>query len=262
MTDGPPSVKPDFDMPDWMWIAKWMFEGAHLTQLYLEDEASRILIPPNTPHPIQNSEGENNDNASTASTISDSHTTPIRTAPRTAPQVYYISAGDERGQWYFAGDRLDIHQVETIRNLDDEQRYQLAMSRSRKKNEPIDSTVTNLLLLSRGNRNVSQIVSSMRRNILPPLNQGLGVAMLKAVANPSDATWSTIESDDHADTWCFGPNFIMDGYTGQVCDVSGFDHEVKNKEIKVGTGLTIFEDPETGRPRLLQVDQGLDFTEY
>jgi hypothetical protein len=53
----------------------------------------------------------------------------------------------------------------------------------------------------------------------------------------------------------------MDGYTGQVCDVSGFDHEVENREIRIGTRLTVFEDPETGKPRLLQVDQGLDLTE-
>ena len=24
----------------------------------------------------------------------------------------------------------------------------------------------------------------------------------------------TIESNNHADTWCFGPNFVMDHFTG------------------------------------------------
>ena len=33
----------------------------------------------------------------------------------------------------------------------------------------------------------------------------------------------TIESDNHADTWCFGPNFVMNHFTGQTCSVSGFN---------------------------------------
>ena len=260
MADGPLSVNPDFHMPDWMWFAKWVFEGAHLTELYLQNEISESIhlatLAPKAPTTATSSP--------VASTIDKTYATLAPKAPHTAaPQVYYMSAGSARGQWFFGGDELDIDELdtnlaETIRNLNDEQRYQLAISRSKRSNnqESIHSAVNDLL-----SRKLSQIVSSTRRNKLPPLTQRLGVAMLTATTNPSDSTWSTIESDNHADTWCFGPNFIMDGYTGQVCDVSGFDHEVKNKEIRIGTGLTIFEDPETGNPRLLQVDQGLDFTE-
>ena len=31
---------------------------------------------------------------------------------------------------------------------------------------------------------------------------------------PKSMKTATIESDNHADTWCFGPNFFMDNFTG------------------------------------------------
>ena len=69
---------------------------------------------------------------------------------------------------------------------------------------------------------------------------------------------STIESDNHVDTWCFGPNFVMDHFTGQTCSVSGYDKKIQSEEICIGTGLTLWTDPKTGRSQLLQVNQGLD----
>ena len=50
---------------------------------------------------------------------------------------------------------------------------------------------------------------------------------------------ATIESDHHADTRCFGPNFIMDHFTGQTCSVSGYDKKVQSTKICIGTGLTM-----------------------
>ena len=67
-----------------------------------------------------------------------------------------------------------------------------------------------------------------------------------------------IESDNHADTWCFGPNFVMDSFTGQTCNVSGYNKQVNNTEVRIGTGLTIWTDPTSGKLHLLQVHQGLD----
>ena len=43
-----------------------------------------------------------------------------------------------------------------------------------------------------------------------------------------------IESDNHADTWCFGPNFVMDSYTGYTCNVSGYNKKVNNTEVRIG----------------------------
>ena len=48
-----------------------------------------------------------------------------------------------------------------------------------------------------------------------------------------------IESYNHADTWCFGPNFVMDHFTGQTCSVSGFNKKVQSTKICIGTGLTM-----------------------
>ena len=69
---------------------------------------------------------------------------------------------------------------------------------------------------------------------------------------------ASIESDNHADTWCFGPNFVRDSFTGQTCSVSGYDKKVNNNEVRIGTGLTIWTDPTSGKLHLLQVNQGLD----
>ena len=67
-----------------------------------------------------------------------------------------------------------------------------------------------------------------------------------------------IESDNHTDTWCFGPNFVMDSFSEQTCNVSGYDKQVNNTEVHIGTGLTIWTDPTSGKLHLLQVNQGLD----
>ena len=71
----------------------------------------------------------------------------------------------------------------------------------------------------------------------------------------------TIESDNHADTWCFGSNFFMDSFTGQTCNVSGYNKKVSNTEVHIGTGFTIWTDLTSGKLHLLQVNQGLDMRE-
>ena len=35
----------------------------------------------------------------------------------------------------------------------------------------------------------------------------------------NSVVFGTIESNNHANTWCFGPNFVMDHFTGQTCSV-------------------------------------------
>ena len=75
-----------------------------------------------------------------------------------------------------------------------------------------------------------------------------------------ETTSATIESDNHADTWCFGPNFVIDSYTGQVCDVSGYDGQRRSEGVRVATGFTLWTDPNSGQQVLIQVNQGLDMT--
>ena len=72
---------------------------------------------------------------------------------------------------------------------------------------------------------------------------------------------SMIESDNHADTCCFGPNFVMDSYTGQTCNVSGYNKKVNDTEVSIGTGFTIWTNPTSGKLHLFQVNQGLDIRE-
>ena len=96
------------------------------------------------------------------------------------------------------------------------------------------------------------MVSSLRMFELPPLT------CTNASVAKNEVVIGTIESDNHADTWCFGPNFVIDHFTGQTCNVSGYDKEIKSTSIRVGTGMTVWDNPVTGKPHLLQVNQGLD----
>ena len=54
------------------------------------------------------------------------------------------------------------------------------------------------------------------------------------------------------------PNFVMDHFTGQTCNISGCNGKINDKAIVIGTGLTLWTDPGTGQKHLLQVNQDLD----
>jgi len=56
----------------------------------------------------------------------------------------------------------------------------------------------------------------------------------------------------------FGPNFVIDHFTGQTCSVSGYDKKVQSTKVYIGTGLMMGTDPNSGNLQLLQVNQGLD----
>ena len=70
--------------------------------------------------------------------------------------------------------------------------------------------------------------------------------------------YGTIESDNHVDMWCFGPNFVMDHFTGHTCSVSGYNKRINSTKICIVTGLTLLTNQSTSRPHLPQVNQGLD----
>ena len=53
----------------------------------------------------------------------------------------------------------------------------------------------------------------------------------------------------------------MDSYTGQTCNVSGYNKKVNDTEVSIGTGFTIWTNPTSGKLHLLQVNQGLDMRE-
>ena len=69
---------------------------------------------------------------------------------------------------------------------------------------------------------------------------------------------ATIENDNHTNTWYVGPNFIMDNFTKETCNVSRYDKNIKLEYINIWTGLTVWDNPITRRPQLLQVNQELD----
>jgi hypothetical protein len=72
-----------------------------------------------------------------------------------------------------------------------------------------------------------------------------------------------LELDTHADTCCLGYNFVPILYTGQVCDVQPFaDGYAPMKDIPVVTGVTAYDDEETGLTYLLEFHQSLWFGEH
>ena len=61
----------------------------------------------------------------------------------------------------------------------------------------------------------------------------------------------TIESNNHANTQCFGPNFVMYHFTGQTCSISGYNKKIHSEEICISTGLTIWTNQITSKLQLL-----------
>ena len=104
---------------------------------------------------------------------------------------------------------------------------------------------------------IKALLSLVHQWLLPPC-QNVPSHRILSSSTKDKAYASTIKSDNHADTWCFGPNFIMDHYTGQVCGVTGFNSKIGEKGVHIGTGLTVYDDPDTRLSQLIQVDQGLD----
>ena len=103
---------------------------------------------------------------------------------------------------------------------------------------------------------IKALISSVLQWLLPPCHN---IATNRSLSSSTKAKVyaSTIESDNHANTWCFGPNFVMYHYTGQVCNVTSFNNKIGEKGICISTGLTVYDDPDT---RLSQLIQSLDHT--
>ena len=77
---------------------------------------------------------------------------------------------------------------------------------------------------------------------------------------PNENHVARIEIDNHADTCCFGSNFIPTYFTGQVCDVSPFTSEYDPMpNVKVAGACTAWDDPVSGRTIILEFHQGLWF---
>lgn len=69
-----------------------------------------------------------------------------------------------------------------------------------------------------------------------------------------------LEIDNHADTCCFGSNFVPIYFTGQECDVSPFSNAYDPMpNVRVAGACTAWDDPISRRTVILEFHQGLWF---
>ena len=114
----------------------------------------------------------------------------------------------------------------------------------------------------RTGKRICRLVSSARRNDLPPRVIRSIKEMSSTDVGKIHKRHSTFESDNHADTYCCGPNCIFTSFTGEVCDVSGYNNEINSPSIRVGTAITAWEDSRSGRVYLLEIHQALDMRNH
>ena len=74
----------------------------------------------------------------------------------------------------------------------------------------------------------------------------------------SEGTIARCELDSHADTCVAGPNFHVDEYTGEHCDVTPYSTDYQPlKDIPIVNASTAFTDPHTGDTVILRFNQVL-----
>jgi len=70
---------------------------------------------------------------------------------------------------------------------------------------------------------------------------------------------ATCKIDNHADTCCLGPNFVLIYFTGKVCNVSSFLQDLPNQEATpICTGTTAYEDS-YGQMHIIVINEALWF---
>ena len=75
---------------------------------------------------------------------------------------------------------------------------------------------------------------------------------------PTPGTVANCELDTHADTCVAGPNFRIDEYTGEYCDVTPFSNDYKpTTNIPIVNASTAFPNEKTGETVILRFNQVL-----
>lgn len=85
--------------------------------------------------------------------------------------------------------------------------------------------------------------------------------LITTTPNPTEPdNKARCELDSHADTTCFGSNFVPIGWTDITCTVSPYMDEYEAKtNIPVAHAVTAYDNPETGETTLLVFYHGLWF---
>ena len=102
-----------------------------------------------------------------------------------------------------------------------------------------------------GHRNTSTVNSTNRHRVV----HAVGAHTAHEVVAGMEAR---CELDSHADTCVAGPNFIIDEYTGEHCDVTPYSNEYKPiTDVPIVNASTAYTNPDTGETLVLRFNQVL-----
>lgn len=103
-----------------------------------------------------------------------------------------------------------------------------------------------------GQRNVATVNSTNRHRSVR------AVGAIKGSDEATAGTEARCEMDSHADTCVAGPNFVIDEYTGENCDVTPYSDEYKPiTNVPIVNASTAYTDSETGETLVLRFNQVL-----
>jgi hypothetical protein len=80
----------------------------------------------------------------------------------------------------------------------------------------------------------------------------------RIVFDSEAGTIARCEMDSHADTCVAGPNFVVDEYTGENCDVTPYSNKYQPiMGVPIVNASTAYTNPETGETVILRFNQVL-----
>ena len=106
--------------------------------------------------------------------------------------------------------------------------------------------------LALGYHNVSTLSSTNRHRAVG------AVRVLDTAPTSREGTVAHCELDSHANTCVAGPNFQIDEYTGEHCNVTPYSTDYQPlKDIPIVNASTAYTDPDSGETSFLQLNQVL-----
>lgn len=102
-----------------------------------------------------------------------------------------------------------------------------------------------------GRQHILTVISANRHRAVSAVGS-------KIMFDSEAGTIANCEMDSHADTCVAGPNFVVDEYTGENCDVTPYSNEYQPiTGVPIVNASTAYTNPETGETLILRFNQVL-----